>query len=55
MKRGKRGKGRKSSPKHSLNLPDPDQPESAVLNSPPSKESQQGYRDAISVFVWATG
>ena len=39
MKRGKRGRGRKSSPKHSLNLPDLDQAKSAVLNSLPSKES----------------
>ncbi len=44
MKRGKRG--RKSSPKQSLNLPDLDQARSAVLNSLPSKESQRGYRHA---------
>jgi hypothetical protein len=42
MKRGKRG--RKSSPKQSLNLPDLDNAKSAVLNSLPSKESQRGYR-----------
>jgi len=40
MKRAKRGRDRKSSPKHSLNLPDLDQAKSAVLNSLPSKESQ---------------
>ena len=51
MKRGKCGKGRKSSPKHSLNLPDLDQARSAVLNSLPSKESQRGYRHAIDEFV----
>ena len=34
MKRGKRG--RKSSPKQSLNLPDLDNAKSAVLNSLPS-------------------
>lgn len=39
MKRGKRGRGRKSSPKHSLNLPDLDQARSAVLNSLPSRPS----------------
>jgi len=33
MKRGKRGRGRKSSQKQSLNLPDLDQARSAVLNS----------------------
>ena len=51
MKRGKRGRGRKSSPKHSLNLPDLDQAKSAVLNSLPSKESQRGYRHAIDEFI----
>jgi len=35
MKRGKRGRGRKASPKQSLNLPDLDQTKSAVLNSLP--------------------
>src|SRR6266446_2769640 len=49
MKRGKRG--RKSSPKQSLNLPDLDQSRSAVLNSLPSKESQRGYRHAIDEFI----
>src|SRR6185503_9038211 len=49
MKRGKRG--RKSSPKLSLNLPDLDQAKSAVLNSLPSKESQRGYRHAIDEFI----
>ncbi len=33
MKRGKRGRNRKSSPKLSLNLPDLDQAKPAVLNS----------------------
>src|ERR1035438_7028540 len=51
MKRGKRGRDRKSSPKHSLNLPDLDQAKSAVLNSLPSKESQRGYRHAIDEFT----
>ena len=51
MKRGKRGRGRKSSPKLSLNLPDLDQAKSAVLNNLPSKESQRGYRHAIDEFV----
>jgi site-specific recombinase XerD len=51
MKRGKRGRGRKSSPKLSLNLPDLDQAKSAVLNSLPSKESQRGYRHAIDDFI----
>jgi len=51
MKRGKRGRGRKSSPKLSLNLPDLDQAKSAVLNSLPSKESQRGYRHAIDEFI----
>lgn len=37
MKRGKRARGRKSSPKHSLNLPELDQAKSAVLNSRQSK------------------
>ena len=35
MKRGKRVRGRKSSPKQSLNLPDLDQAESPVLNKRP--------------------
>jgi site-specific recombinase XerD len=47
----KRGKREKSSPKHSLNLPDLDQAKSAVLNSLPSKESQRGYRHAIDEFI----
>jgi len=51
MKRGKRNRSRKSSPKHSLNLPDLDQAKSAVLNSLPSKESQRGYRHAIDEFI----
>ena len=51
MKRGKRGRGRKSSPKQSLNLPDLDQAGSAVLNSLPSKESQRGCRHAIDEFI----
>jgi site-specific recombinase XerD len=51
MKRGKRGRGRKSSPKQSLDLPDLDQAKSAVLNSLPSKESQRGYRHAMDEFV----
>src|SRR5436189_6159766 len=49
MKRGKRG--RKSSRKQSLNLPDLDHAKSAVLNSLPSMESQRGYRHAIDEFV----
>jgi hypothetical protein len=44
MKCGKRGRGRKSFPKQSLNLPDLDQAKSAVLNSLPSKEFQRGYQ-----------
>ena len=51
MTRGKRGRGRKISPKHSLSLPDLDQARSAVLNSLPSKESQRGYRYAIDEFI----
>jgi hypothetical protein len=51
MRRGKRGRGRNSSPKHSLSLPDLDQARSAVLNSLPSKESQRGYRHAIDEFI----
>jgi site-specific recombinase XerD len=49
MKRGKRG--RKSSPKQSLNLPDLDNAKSAVLNSLPSKESQRVYRHSIDEFI----
>jgi hypothetical protein len=37
MKRIKRRHPKKSSPKHSLNLPDLDQAKSAVLNSLPSE------------------
>src|SRR6266550_1367690 len=51
MKQRKRGQGKKSPPKHSLNLPDLDQSRSAVLNSLPSKESQRGYRHAIDEFI----
>ena len=51
MKRGKKGRARRSSPKHSLSLPDLDQARSAVLNSLPSKESQRGYRHAIDEFI----
>lgn len=51
MKRGKRGRGCKSSPKLSLNLPDLDQAKSAVLNSLPSKESQRGYRHSIEELI----
>ena len=51
MKRGKKSRARKSSPKHSLSLPDLDQARSAVLNSLPSKESQRGYRHAIDEFI----
>jgi site-specific recombinase XerD len=51
MKRAKRGRDRKSSLKHSLNLPDLDQAKSAVINSLPSKESQRGYRHAIDEFI----
>jgi hypothetical protein len=51
MKRSTRGRVRKSSPKHSLNLPDLDQARSAVLNSLPSKESQRGYRHGIDKFI----
>jgi site-specific recombinase XerD len=51
MKQRKRGQAKKSPPKHSLNLPDPDQSRSAVLNSLPSKESQRGYRHAIDEFI----
>jgi hypothetical protein len=51
MKRIKRRQPKKSSPKHSLNLPDLDQAKSVVLNSLPSKESQRGYRHAIDEFI----
>jgi hypothetical protein len=51
MKRGKRGRGRKSSPKQALNLPDLDQAKSAVLNSLPSKKFQRGYRHATDEFI----
>ena len=51
MKRTKRCQPRKSSPKHSLNLPDLDHAKSAVLYSLPSKESRRGYRHAIDEFV----
>lgn len=51
MKRGKRGQPKKSSPKHSLSLPDLDQARSAVLNSLPSKESKRGYQHAIDEFI----
>ncbi len=51
MKRGKRSRARRSSPKHSLSLPDLDQATLAVLNSLPSKESQRGYRHAIDEFI----
>jgi site-specific recombinase XerD len=47
----KRAGARRSSPKHSLSLPDLDQTRSAVLNSLPSKESQRGYRHAIDEFI----
>ncbi len=45
MKRSKRGKGPKPSPKHSLNLPDLDQAKLAVLNSLPSKSPGLQARD----------
>ena len=51
MKRGKHARGRKSLPKHSLNLPDLDQAKSSVLNSLSSEESQRGYRHAIDEFI----
>jgi len=51
MKRGKQNRARRSSPKHSLSLPDLDQARSAVLNSLPPKESQRGYRHAIDEFT----
>ena len=51
MKRGKRDRGKKSSPKHNLSLPDLDQARSAVLNSLPSEGSQRGYRHAIDEFI----
>jgi hypothetical protein len=51
MKRGKKSRPRRSSPKHSLSLPDLDQARAAVLNSLPSKESQRGYRHAIDEFI----
>src|ERR1044072_4695784 len=51
MKRGKRDGSRKSPPKQSLNLPDPEQARSPVLNSLPSKQSQRGYRHAIDEFI----
>jgi hypothetical protein len=46
MRHGRRGKGCKSSPKHSMNLPDLNQARLAVLNRLPSKASQRGYRHA---------
>lgn len=51
MKRGKRGIGRKSSPKQTLNLPDLDHPKSSVFNSLPSQKPQRGYRHAIGELV----
>jgi len=51
MKRGKKSRAKRSSPKQSLSLPDLDQARSAVLNSLPSKESQRGYRHAIDEFI----
>lgn len=51
MKRAKRDRGGKSSPKQRLNLPDLDQARSAVLNSPPSKEPQREYRHGIDEFI----
>ena len=51
MKRIKRRQPKKSSPKHSLNLPDLDHAKSAVLNSLPSTESQRGYQHAIGDFI----
>jgi hypothetical protein len=51
MKRGKKSGAKRSSPKHSLSLPDLDQARSADLNSLPSKEFQRGYRHAIDEFV----
>jgi hypothetical protein len=51
MKPGKCDRGRKSSPKQSLNLPDLDHSKSSVLNSLPSKESQRGYRHAMDEFI----
>ena len=51
MKRGKRGRDRKSSPKHSLNLPDLDQAKSAVLNGLPSRNPSEVYRHAIDEFT----
>lgn len=38
-------------PNKTLRLPDLDQAKSAVLNSLPSQESQQGYRHAIEEFI----
>jgi hypothetical protein len=51
MKRDKHSHAKKSSAKHSLSLTDLDPARSAVLNSLPSKESQQGYRHAIDEFI----
>ena len=51
MKRGKRDRGKKPSPKHNLSLPDLDQARSAVLNSLLPEESQRGYRHAIDEFI----
>jgi len=48
MKRGKRGRGGESSPKHSLNLPDLDHAKLAVLNTLPSKESRNAVLSRIS-------
>jgi hypothetical protein len=44
MKRDKRGRGRKSSPKQTLNLPHHDHAKSAVLNSLPSVSARQTRR-----------
>jgi site-specific recombinase XerD len=38
-------------PNNTLRLPDLDQAKSAVLNSPPSKESQRSYRHAMEEFI----
>lgn len=51
MRRAKRDRAKKSSPKHNSSLPDLDQARSAVLSSLPSQESQRGYRHAIDEFI----
>ena len=51
MKRGKRGRSRKSSPKLCSNSQDLDQSKSSVRNSLHSNESRRAYRHKIDEFI----